>query len=53
LFLQRFAGDVPWVHLDIAGPGRADAAKHEIVKGGTAFGVRALLYWLESPPPWQ
>ena len=46
LFLQRFAGDVPWAHLDIAGTGRADGDKHEIVKGGTAFGVRALLYWL-------
>ncbi|HSI92466.1 MAG TPA: leucyl aminopeptidase family protein [Jiangellaceae bacterium] len=49
LFLERFAGDVPWAHLDIAGPGRADAAQHEIVKGGTAFGVRALLYWLSTP----
>jgi leucyl aminopeptidase len=54
LFLERFAAGVPWVHLDIAGPGRADADKHEIVRGGTAFGVRALLYWLEPPtPPWQ
>ncbi|HEX6194617.1 MAG TPA: leucyl aminopeptidase [Jiangellaceae bacterium] len=48
LFLERFAGGVPWVHLDIAGTGRADAAKDEIVKGGTAFGVRTLLYWLTS-----
>jgi leucyl aminopeptidase len=32
LFLQRFAGDVPWAHLDIAGPGRADADEHEVVK---------------------
>jgi hypothetical protein len=40
LFLQRFAGDVPWAHLDIAGPGRADADEHEVVKGGTAFGTR-------------
>lgn len=47
LFLERFVGGVPWAHLDIAGPGRADGDKAEVVKGGTAFGTRALLYWLE------
>jgi leucyl aminopeptidase len=46
LFLERFAREVPWAHVDIAGPGRADADEHEVVKGGTAFGTRALLYWL-------
>ena len=51
LFLERFAGDVPWAHLDIAGPGRADSDEHEVVKGGTAFGTRALLYWLETAHP--
>ncbi len=48
LFLERFAGDVPWAHLDIAGVGRAEKNKAELVKGGTAFGVRALLRYLES-----
>ncbi len=48
LFLERFTGDVPWAHLDIAGAGRAEKNKVELVKGGTAFGVRALLTWLES-----
>jgi leucyl aminopeptidase len=51
LFLERFAGNVPWAHLDIAGPGRADGDEHEVVKGGTAFGIRALLYWLETAKP--
>lgn len=50
LFLERFTRGVPWAHLDIAGTGRADADEHEIVKGGTAFGTRTLLYWLESVP---
>jgi leucyl aminopeptidase len=50
LFLERFAGDVPWAHLDIAGVGRAEKNRAEVVKGGTAFGVRALLTWLESHP---
>jgi hypothetical protein len=27
LFLQRFAGEVPWAHLDIAGPGRRRRAR--------------------------
>ena len=46
LFLERFARDVPWAHLDIAGTGRSDGDSEELVKGGTAFGVRTLLYWL-------
>src|SRR4051812_45821367 len=41
-FLKRFAGDVPWAHVDIAGVawdrGRAYAAK-----GGNGFGVRLLV----------
>ncbi|TDE08798.1 leucyl aminopeptidase [Jiangella asiatica] len=51
LFLQRFVRDVPWAHLDIAGPARAESDKNELVKGGTGFGVRALLYWLEAGAP--
>jgi leucyl aminopeptidase len=41
-FLARFAGDVPWAHVDIAGVsydlGRAPAAQ-----GGSGFGVRLLV----------
>lgn len=48
LFLERFARGLPWAHLDIAGTGRADKDRDELVKGGTAFGVRALLTWLTS-----
>jgi leucyl aminopeptidase len=43
LFLAEFAGDEPWVHLDIAGPGRADKTDHYNVKGGSGFGVRTLV----------
>ena len=46
LFLQRFAGDVPWAHLDIAGPGRSDSDRHEITKGPTGVTARTLLHWL-------
>jgi leucyl aminopeptidase len=48
LFLQPFTGDLPWAHLDIAGPARAGGDHAETVKGGTGFAVRTLLRWLES-----
>ncbi len=43
LLLQEFVGDVPWAHLDIAGPARAGEAEHYIAKGATGFGVRTLV----------
>ena len=43
LFLSEFVDDRPWVHLDIAGPGRADKTEHYVTKGGTGFTVRTLV----------
>ena len=43
LILAEFVDDTPWVHLDIAGPARADKADHYISKGGTGFGVTTLV----------
>lgn len=43
LFLQEFVGDVPWAHLDIAGPARAESDDGYVTKGGTGFGVRTLV----------
>ena len=48
LFLREFAGEVPWAHLDIAGPGRSDVDKGILAKGATGYGARALLAWLEG-----
>jgi leucyl aminopeptidase len=48
LFLAEFAGDVPWAHLDIAGPARASGDDGYIAKGGTGFGVRTLVEVLSS-----
>jgi len=48
LFLQEFVGERKWVHLDIAGPARATADKHEVPKGATGYGARLLLRWLEN-----
>ena len=43
LFLKEFTGDVPWAHLDIAGPARSDEDDGYLRKGGTGFGVRTLV----------
>lgn len=48
LFLREFAGDRPWAHLDIAGPGRSTSEDAEITRGATGFGVRLLLDWLTA-----
>ncbi len=51
LFLQHFAGEVPWAHLDIASAGDAPAESFEWTKGPTGFGSRALLTWLTGSDP--
>jgi leucyl aminopeptidase len=41
-FLARFAGDVPWAHVDMAGMGN-DVGLPYAPKGGTGYGVRLLV----------
>ncbi|MDE2313285.1 MAG: leucyl aminopeptidase, partial [Elusimicrobia bacterium] len=48
LFLKEFAGDVPWAHLDIAGPAWSDKASSYFSQGGTGAPVRTILRYLES-----
>jgi leucyl aminopeptidase len=48
LFLREFVGDRRWVHLDIAGPGRGERDTGITNRGGTGFGARLLLRWLEG-----
>ena len=43
LFLNEFVGDVPWAHLDIAGPMAVDADDGWLSKGATGFGTRLLI----------
>ena len=43
LFLREFVGEVPWAHLDIAGPAWAEEADGYDPKGATGFGVRTLI----------
>jgi leucyl aminopeptidase len=49
LFLREFVDEVPWVHLDIAGPFWQDEDRWHLPKHGTGVGVRTLLRWLEQP----
>lgn len=48
LLLQRFTDGRPWVHLDIAGPGRAEASSGYITKGATAFSARTIVEFLAA-----
>jgi leucyl aminopeptidase len=43
LLLREFVSDVPWAHLDIAGPARTDENRGYHTKGGSGFGVRTLV----------
>lgn len=44
LFIGEFNGDLPWVHIDIAGTAFAKKESGYISKGGTGVGVRPLYY---------
>lgn len=49
LFLQEFVANIPWAHLDIAGPSFAERPINAYTgKGGTGAGVRTLLELLRS-----
>ncbi|HEX3394871.1 MAG TPA: leucyl aminopeptidase [Acidimicrobiales bacterium] len=51
LFLREFVADVPWAHLDIAGPARSGDDDGYVRKGGTGWGVRTLLELVCSLDP--
>jgi leucyl aminopeptidase len=50
MFIGEFAGDTPWVHLDIAGTRWANDEKPYRCKGPTGHGVRTLVKLLTSLP---
>ena len=47
-FLERFVGETPWVHLDIAGPAFAESSKPHRDGGGTGVMVRTLVQAAET-----
>ena len=44
-FLQEFAGDGPWAHMDIAGPAFLERSRGDYMsqRGGTGYGVRLIV----------
>lgn len=56
-FLERFVGDTPWLHIDIAGPAFADKPKSHQDAGATGAMMRSLVEFLlereeESQTAW-
>ena len=51
LFLQHFAGDVPWLHVDFASAAESPTDRHEWTAGPSGYGPRLLLTWLGSEYP--
>ncbi|MGB6974292.1 MAG: leucyl aminopeptidase [Terracidiphilus sp.] len=47
-FLRVFAGDTPWIHLDIAGMAWIEDARPYIAKGPSGFAVRSIFEWVRS-----
>src|SRR6202140_1661628 len=47
-FIREFAGDTPWIHLDIAGTAWNDDAKPWLAKGPTGVALRTLLHLIQS-----
>src|SRR5262249_31974422 len=48
MFLQEFAEDPPWLHLDIAGTAWTEDAKPWIAKGPSGIGVRSLVEFVKE-----
>jgi leucyl aminopeptidase len=53
LFLKEFTGDLPWVHLDIAGTAWAEENKPFMPKGPTGVGVRTLVELAFTSKAWS
>ncbi len=47
-FLEHFVDEMPWLHLDIAGPAFRKTDQAYQPKGGTGFGVRLLVDHLDN-----
>jgi leucyl aminopeptidase len=48
MFVGEFAGDTPWVHLDIAGTRWSNEEKPYLAKGSTGAAVRTLVHLLTN-----
>lgn len=48
MFLKEFAGETPWIHLDIAGTAWIDEQKPWQSKGPSGIGVRTITEWVRG-----
>jgi len=48
MFLKEFAGETPWVHLDIAGTAWNEEKKPWIAYGPSGVAVRSIIEWVRS-----
>jgi leucyl aminopeptidase len=53
LFIKEFTGDLPWVHMDIAGTAWAEEPKPYQPKGATGVGVRTLVELARDATSWR
>jgi leucyl aminopeptidase len=53
LFIREFAGDLPWVHIDIAGTAWAEEPKPYQPKGATGVAVRTLVELAMAAESWS
>ena len=49
-FLEHFTGDTPFAHIDISGVANRKRALSYAASGGTGFGVRLLVNFLQNSP---
>ncbi len=47
-FIREFAGDTPWIHLDIAGTAWNDDARPWLAKGPTGVALRTLVHLVQT-----
>jgi leucyl aminopeptidase len=48
MFLKEFAGETPWIHLDIAAMAWNDEVKPWLPKGPSGVAVRSIVEWVRS-----
>ena len=47
-FIKKFAGETPWLHLDIAGTAMGNSPRAHDYAGASGFGVRLLINYLSN-----
>lgn len=48
VFIERFVGETPWVHMDIAGTAALDRARPPYFEGPTGVPLRTIIEWLRK-----